>query len=226
MAVDPNKTLGEVRYDIAVRLGYGAQGTVNKNQIPILNNFINDAQRQLFRKGIDSLLRFRVDDSKSFIVGQTIYDIPDDADPLRVQSVHFQLNDHYYPLEYGVDIKRHIDNDARPYFWEIRQGTTGQPQIEVWPRPTEDSGMRLQYMPKVKDLSNASDRLLIDDHAVFLLALANAKAHYRQPDAAAVSNELDQYLNDLRYAQHAQRKYRLGREDFYDYDGVHLFEEG
>lgn len=226
MSFVQRRTLGELRYDLAVRLGYGAQGTVSALQRPILDNFLQDAQRQLARRETDVLLSKRINDEGQFHCGQILYDIPDDCDPLQLTYMGIRVNDAYLPLKYGIDERRNYETEARPFFYEIRHGTTDQPQIEVWPEPNEEAKYRIAYQPVLVKFVNNDDKASIDDHVIFLLALANAKAHYQQPDAGAISNELDQYLRQLKYRQHSNRSYRFGDQAYTDLDGVHLFEEG
>lgn len=52
-----------------------------------------------------------------------------------------------------------------------------------------------------------TDSTTIDDRAVLLLALANAKAHYGQPDAANYMTQLTTLLGDLTAGSHQTRRY-------------------
>jgi hypothetical protein len=50
----------------------------------------------------------------------------------------------------------------------------------------------------LEDFSDASDVATLDDEMILLHALANAKAHYRQPDAETYKGQLDSLLASLR----------------------------
>ena len=53
----------------------------------------------------------------------------------------------------------------------------------------------------------------MDDELVFLLALANAKAHYGKPDANNYIQQLETMMLNLVAGAHNTRRYVPGRDD-------------
>ena len=71
------KTLAELRESLAVSLGFGAMAGVIDLQIPILNQFLQQAQQQLRR---DVRWRYLLKQHiEALGVGQRVLDVPDDA---------------------------------------------------------------------------------------------------------------------------------------------------
>ncbi|MFP3813924.1 hypothetical protein, partial [Bacillus sp. SIMBA_005] len=76
--------------------------------------------------------------------------------------------------------------------YEIRQC------IELLPAPSDATWLlRVKGQFGLLPLDNDSDKTSIDPEAIFLLALANAKAHYGQPDAGNYAQQLAAYVRDL-----------------------------
>jgi hypothetical protein len=93
-----------------------------------------------------------------------------------------------------------------PAYYDIRQS------IEVWPAPNATEGtLILRGHFKGEAFAADADQTTIDDHAVFLLALANAKAHYGKPDAQNLVGQLEVYLQTLVAGLHGPARYIPGR---------------
>lgn len=91
-----------------------------------------------------------------------------------------------------------------PSHYEIRQA------IEVFPAP--DQAYKLHVKGRFKNLPFASDSdvTTIDPELVFLLALANAKAHYNQPDASIYFTQAQSHLGQLNAGMHGTARYVPG----------------
>jgi hypothetical protein len=83
----------------------------------------------------------------------------------------------------------------------------------LWPEPDDTYTLRLDYYALPARFTQDSDRASVDDSAVFLLALANAKAHYRHPDAKIYAQQAETTLRALRGKQHGNRRYFKGRQE-------------
>lgn len=205
-------TLGELAYRVAVRVGYGAQGGASAVQRPIIEDFVRSAQSQLIEQYHDTLLRVINDyDPGTLSVGQTLYDIPDDARPDDFEEIRLltvEGDAAYPPLVRGITHGHRAYTDRRrPERYEIRLGTTDQPQLELWPEPDDQYPIRMEYFLRQRDFRDDSDKATINGELIFLHALATAKAHYRHPDAEAISQQLNAMLSKLKARQHKGRRY-------------------
>lgn len=208
-----NETLGEIRYDVLVRLGFAAQ-TANPppGMVALLNSFIIRAQNFLYRR--HRALRTERMYTWTMVPDERYYGLRDSEDECiklldagRVTWVGVQdLNGAWYPLIRGIPptLYTSIDSPGRPARYEIRQ------EIEIFPAPDAAYTLRVQghfgLMPFVED----TDHSTIDSDLLFMWALANAKNHYGHPDAADVAAQAQTYLKDLVAETHAGRRYVPG----------------
>lgn len=212
MAAPVRPTLGELVYRLAVRLGYAGQGGASALQRPFLEDCLRSAQSQLIEQYHDTVMRIiNEDDPGTLDVGATLYDIPDDADPDHFQELlllTLEQDAAYPPLTRGItNTMRAYTARRRPTHYEIRRGTTDQPQLEVWPEPEAAYPLRMEYFLRERDFRDDTDRATVDGELVFLHALATAKAHYRHPDAQAINAQLNALLTKLKGKQHHGRRY-------------------
>jgi hypothetical protein len=95
-----------------------------------------------------------------------------------------------------------------PTHYEIRQC------IEVWPAPSDsDWKLRIKGFFGLLAFTADSDVTSMDWQAVELQALADAKAHYNQPDAQKVQGQLNAYIGSLVAGQHHTRRYIPGERE-------------
>lgn len=212
MAAPQRPTLGEIVYRVAVRCGYAGQGGASGIQRPIMKDFVQSAQTQLIEQYHDTVLRIiNDDDPGTLTTGATLYDIPDNAPPDDFKEIRLLTleGDASYPqLVRGIThAMRAYTERRRPTHYEIRRGTSEQPQIEVWPEPDADYPIRMEYFMRPTKFEDDDDRATVDGELVFLHALTAAKAHYRQPDAEAISAQLNALLSKLKTKQHQGRRY-------------------
>lgn len=177
-----------------------------------LGAILNDAQKQLYRRY--DVLRTERFFTWPLELGVHLYDIPDNAetcekrlDPRKVTWVGIERDGIWTPLECGIapELYSH-DQDGTPQRYEIRQC------IEVWPRPDESLGrLIIKGRFGLEPFADDGDRTTIDDQAVFLLALANAKVQYQQPDAMNYTAQLETLIAGFVAGSHHTRKYVPGR---------------
>ena len=111
------------------------------------------------------------------------------------------------PLNNGIDPVRYATQiQSIPDSYETHQC------IEVWPAPSDATWLLrvkgdFQLAPLIQD----ADISTIDPWALKLLAIANAKAHYGQPDAGNYAGQLASYVGDLTAGSHQTARYIPGR---------------
>lgn len=188
MALPLLKTLGEIRADIQIRLGFGMAGQAGVVNAPLIDSFIRSAQEQLIEQY--DFLRLKGFDERTTGASQQFYDYPEGCDAYNLKSVSIYWNGRVIPLKEGIEpTDRGITPSGPPQKYERRD------QIELWPIPSSNEyTIRTEFMKEPGALVNNSDRVSIDSQLIFLHALSNAKAHYRQPDAQTYASQLDAYL--------------------------------
>ncbi len=209
MALPSNPTLGSMRSELRDRLGYRAQS--QGVLITSLNSYLRNAQYQLYWHVEWKLLKT----TKEVTVGngQINYDYEDDCNPDRILSfwsdVVPQSPVNWYPMHEGIELEHYNSglNSDRPRRFELRD------QIEIWP-PPDSTGykFRYEYIKRLNPFTQDTHTLTVpDDGAVFLHALANAKAHYKQPDAAGYAGQLRSLMDKLRAKKAGNKVYQRGR---------------
>lgn len=213
-----NKTLAELRSDLMVRLGYAAQkANPPPGMSDLLNSFLIEAQELLYRRY--SVLRTRRFYSWNLQAGVRFYDISANAetctkklDPRKVEWCGVELDGIWYPLICGIPPELYTyDSGRRPLRYEIRQC------IEVWPVPDVTQGaLVIKGDFGLEPFAADTDTTTIDDRLVFLLALANAKAHYGRPDASNYIAQMEQMMVNLVAGSHNTRRYIPGQPRDFD----------
>lgn len=212
-----NRTLKELRDDLARRLGYGAQvDNLPPGMTDLLNSFLQGAQRALYRRY--DVLRTERFYTWNMTAGTRYYDLADNRDtctrkldPRKITwaGVSQGCGD-WTELRCGINPLLYSNEDmtGRPERYEIRQC------IEVWPAPADESyQLRLKGHFGLDPFVADTDATTVDDELVFLLALANAKAHYGKPDANNYIQQLETMMLNLVAGAHNTRRYVPGRDD-------------
>lgn len=182
-----------------------------------LGAILVNAQEQLYRRY--DVLRTERFFTWPIEAGVHLYDIPGNAescdkklDPRKITWVGIDRDESWTALRCGIapELYSH-DQTGVPQRYEIRQC------IELWPRPDESIG-RLVVKGRfgLGPFADDSDQTTIDDQAVFLLALANAKAQYQQPDAGNYTAQLETLISGLVAGSHHTRRYVPGAPRYTD----------
>lgn len=208
-----NRTLKQLRDDLMRRLGYGAQvDHPPPGMADLLNSFLQDAQRQLYRR-YDVLRTERIY-RWELVEGERFYDIGDNddecskvLDPRKVRWVGVERAGVWSPLVCGIPPELYTHpTTGWPSRYEIRQC------IEIWPAPdATEQFLRIKGHFGLDAFAEDEDRTTIDDQLVFLLALANAKAHYGKPDAKNYVDQLEVMMQNLVAGSHHTRRYVPGQ---------------
>lgn len=204
----PTATLLELQRRILVRLGFAAMPSPPPGMAELVNDFLASSQRQLYQKYRS--MRTPRWFTWQLTEGQRFYDIAANIDtclkkmdPRKVLWIGISRGDNVWTkLIEGIDPIMYTSKIlAIPCYFEIRQC------IELWPAPSDNTWlMRIKADFGLLDFSTDGDLTTVDSEAVFLDALANAKAHYGQPDAANIKAEANAYIAALNAGRHPTKR--------------------
>lgn len=219
----PTATLAALRSRMMIRLGFANQAA---NPPPgmgaLVNDFLYSAQNYLYMRYIQlsSKRKFRW----KINPGQRFYSLADsDQDTLsantldapvpifdprkRVEWAGIQdTRNVWYPLIQGIPPQLYtmLTKPWRPARYEIRSC------IEVYPMPDQTYWLWMEGHMALQPFTADTDNTTLDSELVFLYALANAKAHYGQPDANNIASEADSYRKELVASTHQTAHYIPG----------------
>lgn len=213
----PTRTLAQMREFMMIRLGWAAmKDTPLPGVVDTLNAFLQDAQDQLHAEyRLPRLERFFTWD---MLPGVRFYDLLENADtctkkldPRQLTWVGISDGDNAWrALVCGIPPESYYSQvSGIPSRYEIRQC------IEVWPPPGGDEWrLRIKGYFYSERLEQDDDVASIDYQAVQLFALANAKAHYGQQDAANVMRQAMRYVANVTAGAHHTRRYIPGTTEW------------
>lgn len=211
------RTLAELRADLIADLGWGAQvASPPPGVATYLNLQLRKAHSLLWQRF--PALRTERWFTWPLTVDERFYDLNENAeqtvapictkelDPYSITWVGIEQDTSRYELRNGIP-NQVLSQDITgwPTHYEVRQC------IELWPAPDATEGTLLvRGRFKATAFSADADRCGVPDDMVYLLALANAKAHYRQPDANNYVQQMETLLDNLVGGTHGTRKYIPG----------------
>ena len=203
-----NRTLGELMAELRARLGFVAQGSASKSNDATIKSFLQEAHEYVFGELEPPAMRKKT--VIKLVAGSFMYDWHNDEedepiDPGRVISVWVRTSDTIRtPLTQGITEHDRSLDDIReePQKYDHLNG-----QIEVWPIPDQPYDLLVEYIADKPRFDRANDRPGVPDRLVFLYALANAKAHYRHPDAQAAATAFQNMLGREKFRQKENRRY-------------------
>lgn len=188
----------------------GARQPPNATQL--IKGYLQSAQRQIYMR-YDALRTERWF-SWDLTANAKLYDFPDSEEvcskklnPAKLTWVGTVRDGIWDPLRCGIDPACYSHNvTGRPERYDIRQC------IEVWPTPDETAGqLVIKGHFGLEAFAADADVTTIDDELVFLLATANAKAHYRQPDAQNYIAQFEMHLRKIIASTHKTNRYVPGQ---------------
>ena len=207
----PFQTLGELRALLTQRLGFGSAGAAAGVISGTIDNFLFNAQIQLYLQADWKKLQHYAD--KTVGIGQYLIDYPTvaagapaDANSERILKIAVKVNSLWVDLREGINTEHYSYQDRRYYPQRYERYS----QIELWPQADIAYTVRIWYIRELGRFTQDADRCTIDDDLIFLHALANAKAHYRQPDADIYTRQMQSLLTQLKTKQFGTRSYRRG----------------
>ena len=182
------------------------------NLTAIVNDFLTSAQAYLYRRY--TALHTRRFFRWKVIPGQRFYSLKDNdenvlsgyhLDPEKsIEWVGIQdARNMWYPLEHGINPRMYtmIAKPWRPTHYDIRQA------IELYPAPNTTYWLWVRGHFGLLSFVNDTDTTTLDSELVFLHALANAKAHFKQPDANNIEAQANTYLGELIAGTHQTHRY-------------------
>ncbi len=214
--VVPTATMSSLSARILVRLGFANQATNPPPGMALLvQDFLTSAQTYLYKRYLQlhtkRFFRWKVNP------GQRFYSIRDNdedvlcnftMDPLKsIEWVGIQdTRNVWYPLIQGIPPQLYtmITKPWRPARYDIRQA------IELYPMPDQTYWLWIKAHFGLMSFINPTDTTTLDSELVFLHALANAKAHYGQPDANNVEAQANAYRAELIAGTHQTAHYLPG----------------
>lgn len=187
------KTLGELRRDLAVSIGFGAMAGAVDVQIPILNQFLQQAQMQLWRDVNWLYLHKRHQEDLG--IGQSVLDLPDDAPLGNISGVYARRNGTWEELQQGIPKEECAYNYGSPHWYGISARQYNVPQVEFFPVPNDKPvSIRIEYYAQTANFKNDDDRASVPDDLLLTLAIVMAKGHYRQPDVQLYADRFSKML--------------------------------
>jgi hypothetical protein len=195
------RTLGELRSELLARLGMGAMGASGGSNATMIDSFLRNAQAQLYRMQDWKHLTDYQD--KTLGTSQNLLDYPDagtlvpantSARDKRVLRIETEHAGQWRLLEEGIRTADWDTMDTESYPSRFERLA----QILVYPKADQAYTVRIWFVADLARFTQDNDRPGLDDEMIFLHALANAKAHYRQPDAATYQGQLNTMLATLR----------------------------
>lgn len=209
----PTQTLAQLQRRVLVHLGMAAMPTPPPGAAELINSFLQSAQEFLYNKY--HCFRLGRWFTWNLVVGQRQYDYAANIEACakklnarralwvgvsRGDAAWQQLVEGINPLQYTSNIM------GIPRYFELRQC------IELWPPPSDASWLlRIKGDFGLLPFAADSDTTTIDAEAVFLRAMARAKAHYRQPDAPNWNKDAEDYVGMLVAGQHPTRRFWPGK---------------
>lgn len=199
-----NRTLSELRAELQTLLGFGMSGQAGIVNSPIVDSFLRSAQEQLYWQF--EWRELSAVEERDMGVDQQFYDYPEDCNIERITSVSIAEGCRWLPLVEGISVEeRDCITTSRPLKYD--RGA----QMEVWPVPKQRYRMRREYFKALAPFEKGEHRTSLPSEMVFLMALANAKAHYRQTDAERYEKQLDALLSRLKAKNRGQSVWEKAR---------------
>ncbi len=202
MSVSPYMTLGAQRAKLSARLGFGAAGAAAGVNTTLLNGFLQDAQTLLY--WTHEWVRLRRYETVTTGAAQTLIDYPTEANPERIKAISFLRGGIWSPpLPRGIAPERYTFQSVQswPCAWEPYD------QIEIFPQTDQAYSLRIFYIKNLSRFTQDGDTSDIDDTLIFQLAVAQAKSHYRHPDAPLYLKQADGLLDKLKAKSWGQSKF-------------------
>ena len=214
--VVPTATMSSLSARILVRLGFANQATNPPPGMALLvQDFLTSAQTYLYKRYLQlhtkRLFRWKVNP------GQRFYSLKDNdedvlcnftMDPLKsIEWAGIQdTRNVWYPLIQGIPPQLYtmITKPWRPARYDIRQA------IELYPMPDQTYWLWIKGHFGLTSFLLPTDTTTLDSELVFLHALANAKAHYGQPDSNNIEAQANAYRAELIAGTHQTAHYLPG----------------
>lgn len=187
------RTLETLRAEILARLGMGAMGPSGGANQALIDSFLRNGQAQLYR--LQDWRHLIAYEDKTLGVGQNLIDYPEACQrDQRVLRVEYPYNEQWTQLCEGITTEMWSNMETVSYPARYERFA----QILLYPKADQLYTIRIWFVKDLAPFTENGDNATLDDEMILLHALANAKAHYRQPDAPTYQGQLDTLLARLR----------------------------
>lgn len=187
------RTLEDLRAELMARLGMAGMGASGGANQAIFDSFLRNGQAQLYwMQDWKKLVWF---EEKTLGVEQNVLDYPDACErDTRVLKIETVYNGQWRELQEEIRTEdwNTMDTLSFPSRYERYE------QLLIYPKADQTYTIRIWYVRDLAAFTENSHRSTIDDEMVFLHALANAKSHYRHPDAQTYQGQLNTLLASIR----------------------------
>ncbi len=187
------RTLDGLRAELLARLSMGGMGASGGANQVIFDSFLRNGQYQLYRLQDWRFLVWYED--KTIGVDQNVIDYPEAcARDQRILKIETVYGGQWRKLTEGIttEMWNTMDVQSFPSNYERYE------QILIYPKANQVYTIRVWYVKDLGRFTENGDRATLDDEMILLHALANAKAHYRHPDAATYQGQLNTLVASLR----------------------------
>jgi hypothetical protein len=197
-----NRTLGQLRRLLVNRLGFALAQADSGSIAALADNFITYANTLLYWELDWPHLETRA--TRTLAADATTLNFTDTfavfANQQRILEIAINLGDASSPSWQPVDLAGvsllEEGNNA------VAKSRVYKAQIDSvirFERPADqDYSVRVRGITDLTSFIDVDDRPQIDDNLVFLLALANAKAHYKRPDAKTYADQFSELFGKLK----------------------------
>lgn len=189
----PYRTLDDLRTDLCARLGMAGMGASGGANQALFDSMLRNAQSQLYwNQEWKHLIAW---EDKTIGVEQNQLDYPADcAQNRRILKIETVYNGQWRQLTEGIRTEdwNTMDTLSFPSQYERYE------QVLIYPKADQVYTIRFWYIKDLTRFTENGDRASLDDEMILLHALANGKAHYRQPDAQAYQGQLNTMLGAQR----------------------------
>ena len=197
-----------MRTALNLRLGMGAMGVMSPGHSGLLDSFLQEAQELLyFRYDLFRTERFY---SWALVANQHFYNFSANLEsasivnPRKLTWVGISRgNTQWQRLISGISPEFYTSlSTSIPTHFEIREA------IELWPTPKDATWtLRIKGDFGLGAFAVDTDKTTLDHQAIAMLSLANAKAHFGQPDAGNYMSQLTSYMHGMIAGSHQGRRY-------------------
>jgi hypothetical protein len=197
----PFRTLGALRSDLLARLGMGAMGASGGANKSLIDNFVIEAQKELYQLQDWKHLQDYKDLTTG--IGQNLYDFPTTGTMdtttgcslyQRVLRVETNVTGQFVEIRNGIttEMWSTMDTQGQPQRYELFK------QIMLYPKADTAYTTRVWFVADLQPFSQDAHVATFDDAMILLHAIAHGKAHYRHPDAKVYMDDLEKLLSRLR----------------------------
>lgn len=120
MSLPLKRTLGDIRSDIQIRLGFGMAGQAGVVNSPLIDSMIRSAQNQLYEQF--DWMELKAVEERQTGAEQQFYDYPSDCNIERIIGIWVKWGGRYIPLTEGISFAdRSYNPGGVPQKYERRE---------------------------------------------------------------------------------------------------------